>query len=53
LQYITPSLQLACGVFIFHEAFERSRAMGFALIWTALILYAADGLARGRPAAAP
>jgi chloramphenicol-sensitive protein RarD len=52
LQYITPSLQLVCGVFIFNEAFERTRAIGFALIWMALIIYAGDGLARGRVAAA-
>jgi chloramphenicol-sensitive protein RarD len=44
LQYITPSLQLACGVFIFGEPFEATRALGFALIWTALLVYAGDGL---------
>ena len=33
LQYIAPTLQLACGVFAFHEPFERTRALGFALIW--------------------
>jgi len=48
LQYIAPSLQLACGVFAFHEAFERTRAIGFALIWTALLIYAADGLLQSR-----
>jgi chloramphenicol-sensitive protein RarD len=44
LQYITPTLQLACGVFAFHERFERTRAIGFALIWAALLLYAGEGL---------
>jgi chloramphenicol-sensitive protein RarD len=44
LQYIAPSLQLACGVFAFHEPFERTRAIGFALIWTALLIYAGEGL---------
>jgi chloramphenicol-sensitive protein RarD len=44
LQYITPTLQLACGVFVFHERFERTRAIGFALIWAALLLYAGEGL---------
>jgi chloramphenicol-sensitive protein RarD len=48
LQYIAPSLQLACGVFAFHEPFERTRAIGFALIWTALLIYAADGLLGSR-----
>jgi chloramphenicol-sensitive protein RarD len=44
LQYIAPTLQLACGVFAFHEPFERSRAIGFALIWAALLLYGVEGL---------
>jgi chloramphenicol-sensitive protein RarD len=48
LQYIAPSLQLACGVFAFHEPFERTHAAGFALIWTALLIYAGDGLWRAR-----
>jgi chloramphenicol-sensitive protein RarD len=42
LQYIAPSLQLACGVFLFHESFGAARATGFALIWLALLIYAAD-----------
>jgi chloramphenicol-sensitive protein RarD len=54
LQYITPSVQLACGIFAFHEPFERTHALGFALIWLALALYAGDGLRslRSAPAAA-
>jgi chloramphenicol-sensitive protein RarD len=44
LQYIGPSLQLACGVFFFNESFAASRAAGFALIWLALILYGAESL---------
>lgn len=52
LQYIAPSLQLACGVFAFHEPFQMTRAAGFALIWTALLIYAGDGLWRARSQAA-
>jgi chloramphenicol-sensitive protein RarD len=44
LQYIAPTLQFACGVFAFHERFERTRAIGFALIWAALVIYAGEGL---------
>jgi chloramphenicol-sensitive protein RarD len=44
LQYIAPTLQLACGVFVLHERFERTRAVGFALIWAALVIYAGEGL---------
>jgi chloramphenicol-sensitive protein RarD len=51
LQYIAPSLQLLCGVVLFHESFGPARAAGFALIWAALLIYAADGLWRARAAA--
>ncbi len=50
LQYIGPSLQLACGVLIFHERFDGARAAGFMLIWVALAIYAADGMLRARAA---
>ena len=46
LQYIAPTLQLLCGVLVLHEAFDRDRAIGFAFIWLALVLYAGDGLVR-------
>lgn len=48
LQYIGPSIQLILAVFVFHEPFERSRALGFALIWSAIAIYLADGLWRAR-----
>jgi chloramphenicol-sensitive protein RarD len=50
LQYIAPTLQFACGVFVLHEPFHRARAVGFTFIWTALLIYAMEGLrlARGR-----
>jgi len=44
LQYLAPTLQLACGVFAFHEPFGRTRAIGFAFIWAALIVYAGEGV---------
>jgi chloramphenicol-sensitive protein RarD len=53
LQYIAPSLQLMCGVLLYHEHFGAALALGFGLIWLALLIYAADGLWRTRaPAAA-
>jgi chloramphenicol-sensitive protein RarD len=48
LQYIAPTLQLACGIFAFHEEFTRARAVGFVLIWAALVIYAGEGLALSR-----
>jgi chloramphenicol-sensitive protein RarD len=51
LQYIGPSLQLLTGVFLFGEPFTRVHALGFGLIWLALLIYAADGLWRASAAA--
>lgn len=51
LQYIGPSLQLACALLVFGEPFGHERAVGFALIWSALLVYAGDGLFRSRTAA--
>lgn len=52
LQYISPSLQFALGVWVFDEAFEPTRLIGFALIWGALLIYSLEGLARMRATAA-
>jgi chloramphenicol-sensitive protein RarD len=48
LQYIAPSLQLLLAVFVFDEAFTRQHLVGFSCIWTALAIYAADGVYRLR-----
>jgi chloramphenicol-sensitive protein RarD len=42
LQYITPTLQFSCGVWIYHEEMPLSRWIGFFIIWVALIALAAD-----------
>ena len=44
LQYMSPTLQFLLGVWVFHEAFSMARLVGFAVIWAALALYAAEGL---------
>src|SRR3989344_676681 len=43
LQYISPSLQFALGVWLFHEPFEPARLVGFVLIWAALLVYSMGG----------
>ncbi len=56
LQYLAPTIQLLLGVFWLGEPFGPSRALGFALIWAALAVYALDSLLRARrplPVAAP
>lgn len=48
LQYISPSLQFAIGVWVFNEAFQSARLVGFALIWTALVVYSGEGWRHSR-----
>jgi len=44
LQYLTPTMQLLCGVIVFHEPMPAERLVGFALVWIALVLLATDAL---------
>ena len=44
LQYIAPTMVFLLGVWMFHEAFSPTRLVGFAVIWSALAVYAAEGL---------
>lgn len=53
LQYIAPTLQFLIGVLVFREAFDAQRLIGFACIWLALAVFAADGIVRARRAAHP
>jgi chloramphenicol-sensitive protein RarD len=48
LQYLSPTIQLALGVWVFNEPFDRARLLGFGFIWAALALYSADGWQRAR-----
>jgi chloramphenicol-sensitive protein RarD len=54
LQYLTPTLQLLCGVLVLDEGLPAPRLAGFVLVWAALAVLAADavGTARRRPAPA-
>ncbi len=53
LQYLSPTLQLLCGVLILGESFDRMQLIGFACIWAALAIYAADGWRRAQMRVAP
>lgn len=44
LQYIGPSMQFLLGIFVFGEAFGHVQAIGFGLIWAALLVYALEGV---------
>ncbi len=48
LQYLTPVLQLLCGVVILAERMPTSRWIGFGLVWVALLMLTVDGLRAAR-----
>ena len=47
LQYIAPTLQLLLGVWLYQEPFGGAKVIGYALVWVALAVSAADGLRQG------
>lgn len=51
LQYLAPTLQLACGVLIFDEPMPPARLAGFGLVWLALAIFTWDGIHRVRAGA--
>jgi chloramphenicol-sensitive protein RarD len=48
MQYIAPTLQFLIGVIVYQEPFTRTTAIGFSIVWVAVIIFAADGLRAGR-----
>jgi chloramphenicol-sensitive protein RarD len=53
LQYMTPSMQFAFGVLVFHEQMPLERWLGFGIVWLALVVLTFDGLRRRTPAVEP
>jgi chloramphenicol-sensitive protein RarD len=50
LQYIAPTLQFLLGVLLYNEPFDQHRLMGFAFVWSALLILSVGGiLSRRRP----
>jgi len=49
LQYLSPSINFLLGVVAFGEPFGSGRLVGFALVWTGLAVFTADGLRSVRP----
>ncbi len=45
LQFITPVLQLICGVVLLGEHMSTERWIGFAIVWVALLMLSVDMLA--------
>lgn len=48
LQFVTPVLQLLCGVLLLGEQMSTARWTGFGIVWVALLLLTVDSLV-GRP----
>jgi chloramphenicol-sensitive protein RarD len=51
LQYITPTLMLVIGVFIYHETFSSAHFVSFGFVWLGLSLYSIT-LVRGQQSSA-
>jgi chloramphenicol-sensitive protein RarD len=49
LQYLTPLIHLAIGVFIYDEPMPPGRLAGFAIVWLALSVFTVDMLRHARP----
>ncbi|WP_062116967.1 EamA family transporter RarD [Sphingobium sp. MI1205] len=47
-QYLAPTLQFFCGVFLYGEKLTHGQVLSFALIWIGLILFATDSYAAAR-----
>lgn len=48
LQFMTPVMQLLCGVLVLGEMMSAGRWVGFGLVWIALVVLTADSLAQAR-----
>jgi len=44
LQFITPVLQLICGVVLLGETMSPSRWIGFGIVWVALLVLTFDSI---------
>jgi chloramphenicol-sensitive protein RarD len=53
LQYIAPTLQLLLGVLVYGEPFTRTQLTGYAIVWTALIVFGVDGFLGRRVSVGP
>jgi chloramphenicol-sensitive protein RarD len=48
LQYVTPLMQLAIGVFVYDEPMPPARLAGFVIVWAALAVFTVDSLRHAR-----
>lgn len=48
LQYVAPTIQFMIGIWLYREPFSTNQLIGFAFIWTALLLYSLEGVMERR-----
>lgn len=55
LQYVSPTLQLLLGVWLYNEPFAGPKVAGYVLIWIGLAVYSAESALRlqRRPQVSP
>jgi chloramphenicol-sensitive protein RarD len=44
LQFIAPTIQFALGVLVYKEPFSHQQLVGFAFVWAAVIVFAAESI---------
>jgi chloramphenicol-sensitive protein RarD len=44
LQFIAPTIQFFLGVMVYKEPFTHQQLIGFAFVWSAVIVFAAEGI---------
>lgn len=44
LQFIAPTIQFFLGTLVYHEPFSHQQLVGFAFVWSAVIVFAAEGI---------
>lgn len=44
LQFIAPTIQFLLGILVYKEPFSRQQLVGFVLVWSAVIVFGAEGL---------
>jgi len=53
LQYLAPTIQFLIGIFVYKEAFDSSRLIGFGIVWLALIIFWVESYLANRVVAQP
>ncbi|MDP1546056.1 MAG: EamA family transporter RarD [Anaerolineales bacterium] len=53
LQYLAPTIQFLIGIFVYKEAFDTTRLIGFSIVWLALIIFWVENIMAHRPPMQP